>query len=330
MDSSDSDSDDEIKRKPSNNNNNSNKKVKYYNSSDSDSSDSDSYYEYSENVEKKLKILFIEKYGEKDYEEKFEEYKKLPRESYSLYGDSVENFDLITNILDDGLFQEYKQIYNPQTTEQYEKMFKKYQEQKEREEVIDIDDSNDRYLSDSDSSGSFLSTTKNGTYLDYYENNELKSIKIYEKGELNGECQEYFQNGKLKSIINYKDGELDGKSIDYNIYGNKIGLTNYKKGKKHGLEEEYDDYPHLIRTTNYKKDQKDGLEQIYKNFGEQQKVIRKTIYKKGVKHSEIIYNEFGNQIVSQKNYKNGGDDYSSSDNDSITGDLNLKIFTLVI
>ena len=51
----------------------------------------------------------------------------------------------------------------------------------------------------------------------------------------NGEYRTYYEGGQLKTVKNFKNGKLDGVLIDYYANGNKSSETSYVDGKIDGL-----------------------------------------------------------------------------------------------
>jgi hypothetical protein len=60
---------------------------------------------------------------------------------------------------------------------------------------------------------------RQGKWLEYYENGQLKLKSNYKNGEYEGEQLGYYKNGQLWVKINYKDGKLEGEFLVYNENG---------------------------------------------------------------------------------------------------------------
>ena len=56
--------------------------------------------------------------------------------------------------------------------------------------------------------------------MNYYENGNVKTSKMFSNNVQNGPAIEYYEDGRVKSEANYKNGELKGR------------VKEYKKGEK--------------------------------------------------------------------------------------------------
>jgi len=74
----------------------------------------------------------------------------------------------------------------------------------------------------------------NGTYIQYYENGNIKTESHIIEGVLNGITTVYFENGQKNEIRSYKSGMKDGTWYVWNTEGVKVAQANYKKDKKEG------------------------------------------------------------------------------------------------
>ena len=73
----------------------------------------------------------------------------------------------------------------------------------------------------------------NGTYKEYYYNDNIKLEYEYLAGKKNGKYKEYYDNGRIKYECEYIDGEKIGKGIEYyengkikRDYGKQIETEN--------------------------------------------------------------------------------------------------------
>ena len=83
-----------------------------------------------------------------------------------------------------------------------------------------------------DINGSFRKGKKNGNWLSYHENGQLKVKKYYSDGITNGAYESYYDNGQLKEKEYYKDGKREGA---WEIYFNN-GQLKFKGQFKDGIE----------------------------------------------------------------------------------------------
>jgi len=74
----------------------------------------------------------------------------------------------------------------------------------------------------------------NGTYIQYYENGNIKSESHIIEGVLNGISTIYFENGQKNEIRSYKNGKKEGEWYLWNAEGIKVAQASYKNDKKDG------------------------------------------------------------------------------------------------
>ena len=92
---------------------------------------------------------------------------------------------------------------------------------------------------------------KDGEWLEYHENGQLKIKRNYKDGKLEGESLWYHKNGQLESKGNFKDDKKEGEWIHYRSNGKLWRKYYYKEGKKDGKWTWYDTYGNLVRTVLY-------------------------------------------------------------------------------
>ena len=83
----------------------------------------------------------------------------------------------------------------------------------------------------------------NGEYIDYWENEILKSKANYVDGKLQGEYIEYYNTiaNDVNIRKNYEDGKLQGEYIEYWKNENLKSKANYVDGKLQGTRSFYYD-----------------------------------------------------------------------------------------
>ena len=80
--------------------------------------------------------------------------------------------------------------------------------------------------------GSIKTGRKNGEWLSYYENGQLKEKVNFKEGKPDGLWEWYHIDGQLFIKINHKDGKYDGLSQWYYQSGQLWSVGNYKDGKR--------------------------------------------------------------------------------------------------
>ena len=63
--------------------------------------------------------------------------------------------------------------------------------------------------------GSFRNGEREGTWVSYWENGQLRFKENYKNGQREGTWVGYFENGQLSFKENYKNGKEEGEYISY-------------------------------------------------------------------------------------------------------------------
>ena len=92
---------------------------------------------------------------------------------------------------------------------------------------------------------------RQGLWLEYHENGQLKAKANFKDGKLHGLDEWYYKNGQLEQKKNYKDGELHGLAELYRENGQLKAKGNWKDGKLHGLFEWYYENGQLKKKGNF-------------------------------------------------------------------------------
>ena len=142
-------------------------------------------------------------------------------------------------------------------------------------------------------SGSFKTGKKNGEWLVYHENGQLRFVENYKKGKKEGIWKGYFENGDLSFKKSYKDGKKVGESVSYHENGQLWQIANWKDGKPEGPWRMYYDSGQLWMKGNWKERKKDGLWERYYENGQ---LKMKENYKDG----NLIFSEYFNEDGSPK------------------------------
>ena len=78
--------------------------------------------------------------------------------------------------------------------------------------------------------GKIKNGKKEGKWLYFMVDGQLREKENYENGKKEGEYLMYYSNGKIRQKGNYKNNKLDGKVHWYNIDGSIKMIGIYKKG----------------------------------------------------------------------------------------------------
>ena len=87
--------------------------------------------------------------------------------------------------------------------------------------------------------GLFKNGEREGSWVWYYENGQLRRKGDYKNGKVEGSWVGYYEYGQLKSKGDYKNGEEEGSWVSYYDNGQLQYKGDYKNGKKEGYWEEY-------------------------------------------------------------------------------------------
>lgn len=80
---------------------------------------------------------------------------------------------------------------------------------------------------------------KNGLYVEYHPNGQLKFIGNYLNYARDGIWVSYYPNGKTSWIGQYKNGFKHNLWVEYYDNGHEFSKREYVNGKEYGLCEEY-------------------------------------------------------------------------------------------
>ena len=133
----------------------------------------------------------------------------------------------------------------------------------------------------------------------WFEDGQIKYVKNYKDGKLNGKATKWFPNGQMFSISNYKKGEYDGKQIQWEANGD-IRSTYFFYAKEN-FEVTYW-YPNGKKKREHKKIDGKFIGKVTEWF-ENGKKQSETNYKDGkIDGKQTFWNENG-QKKSETNYK---------------------------
>lgn len=78
-----------------------------------------------------------------------------------------------------------------------------------------------------------------GEHEEYYPSGELKAVRNYKDGKLDGISRDYFKNGQLQLEQNFREGKADGNTLGYYRDGSLRSDNYYRNGKAWRIESYY-------------------------------------------------------------------------------------------
>jgi antitoxin component YwqK of YwqJK toxin-antitoxin module len=88
--------------------------------------------------------------------------------------------------------------------------------------------------------------SKNGNWVNYYDNAVVSSKGAYKNNKRNGKWYFYYPSGKLKQTGNYLNGKTDGVWYWYYENGDTLRIEEYAYGYESGFFEEFDQFGNRI------------------------------------------------------------------------------------
>jgi len=82
--------------------------------------------------------------------------------------------------------------------------------------------------------GDYKNGKREGSWVYYHDNGQLDSKGDYKNGKQEGSWFTYFQNGQLSSKGDFNNGKKEGSWVTYHYYGQLASKGDYKYGKKEG------------------------------------------------------------------------------------------------
>ena len=120
--------------------------------------------------------------------------------------------------------------------------------------------------------GKVIKGKREGEWLEYYKNGEVKEKSNFKDGKAEGESINYYDNGKLKAKGNFKDGKMDGEIFSYFENGESELVANFKDGKPEGEFLSYYKNGQLKEKSNYKDGKAEGEHLSYYENGQLEKI----------------------------------------------------------
>jgi antitoxin component YwqK of YwqJK toxin-antitoxin module len=144
----------------------------------------------------------------------------------------------------------------------------------------------------------------NGKY-EHYRRNNLIEKGAYKEGLRNGKFIEYYSDGDVKSEKTFSDGKLNGTLKTWFANGKPESNIGYKDGVEHGIEQRWHwETGKLIVDANYIDGRPDGKQtrHISSNTGDYVEVSH---FVKGVRTGDFSQTWDNGQVRVQGIYKNG-------------------------
>ena len=120
--------------------------------------------------------------------------------------------------------------------------------------------------------GKVIKGKREGEWLEYYKNGEVKEKSNFKDGKAEGESIVYYDNGKLRGKGNYKDGKAEGEIFSYFENGESELIANFKDGKLEGEFLSYYKNGQLKEKSNYKDGKAEGEHLSYYENGQLEKI----------------------------------------------------------
>lgn len=90
-----------------------------------------------------------------------------------------------------------------------------------------------------------------GQWLDYFENGNISSVKLYVNGKLTGSVSFFYENGQIRMQQQYSEGLMNGISIIYWPNGNVKKIGRFRSGHQHGEVNHYNEDGSVEEKLNY-------------------------------------------------------------------------------
>ena len=132
--------------------------------------------------------------------------------------------------------------------------------------------------------GHFKNGKKEGLFLWYWDNGQLRTKQYFKNGIFEGKHFGYREDGTIMVIDNYKNGKEEGKRIWYNRNDKPVCEEFFKDGKQEGYVECYRNSGQLKYTGQFKNGESHGSWVYYNLDGSIDKKYSGT-YKDGKKVS---------------------------------------------
>jgi antitoxin component YwqK of YwqJK toxin-antitoxin module len=142
-----------------------------------------------------------------------------------------------------------------------------------------------------------------GTYREYFPNEQVFVEGEYVKGEQQGKWIYWHDNGQQCRVVNYQNGLPDGSWEVFRVDGTLEGKRSFKIGKRDGEWTNYESTgKQQLNFYNYQNGQPHGVWNEWFPSGQQKRAMQ---FKNGQREGKAIeWNETGNKKA-EANYKDG-------------------------
>ena len=118
-----------------------------------------------------------------------------------------------------------------------------------------------------DDQGSVKNGEKDGAWISYYRNGQLRNKINWKNGKRDGAWVVYHENSQLRTKGNYKNGKYEGAKVDYYENGQLSSKGNHKNGKSEGAWVYYYENGQLAQKGNQKIGKMEGAWVAYQRDG---------------------------------------------------------------
>jgi len=153
--------------------------------------------------------------------------------------------------------------------------------------------------------GTYKEGRRNGKFLEYYSDGDVKSEKIFSNGKLNGTLKTYFTNGKLESKKGYKGGVEHGAEQRWHWETGKLIVdANYVNGRPDGKQTRHitSNNGNYVETSNFVRGVQSG---VYTQTWDNGQVRVQGNFKDGKREGEWIDYRRNGKPEKITNYQNG-------------------------
>jgi len=116
--------------------------------------------------------------------------------------------------------------------------------------------------------GYFENGEPHDTNLVYWNNGNLRHLKVYNHGVQVGLWEQYYESGPIEKRGNFVNGVIDGDYSAFYLNGQVKFRGQYRNGNMDGLWLKYFESGKLKARSNYKNGQKHGLYEVFDESGD--------------------------------------------------------------
>ncbi len=154
--------------------------------------------------------------------------------------------------------------------------------------------------------GGFKDGKKNGLWITYFDDGQLREKGAYKAGVKDGFWKYFNAKGEVIAEGNYLDGIKDGTWLAYDAWGYLSDKENYQDGIGEGIWEKFYPTGSLWQKKHLKNGKLNGIFEKYKPEGQ---IIEKLSFKNDILDGPAeYYNSLNGKLGKKGNYKNGKKD----------------------